>query len=275
MGNCKYCHKSAGLFRHSHFECEKKFEEGKRELYSLLMSCFILQQDFYYKEKDVDAIVHASFMDDATKEKILVKVLDDAVEKYLEDYIIDDSEKRCIARFVQFSGLSQTALNRHHSLERMLQADVIQDILNGRRPSPQIKIVGEFPFVLARNEMVIWLFRNVTLHEQKIRREYVGRSSGISVRIAKGVYYRTGGFRGHPIETTYMQRVSTGSVCLTDKNIYFSSPQKSLKIPFSKIINIDSYSDGIGLQKDGVNSKPVVFEGIDSWFVYNVIVNLK
>jgi hypothetical protein len=35
------------------------------------------------------------------------------------------------------------------------------------------------------------------------------------------------------------------------------------------------YSDGIGLQKDGVSAKPQIFKGLDKWFTYNVISNLK
>ena len=44
---------------------------------------------------------------------------------------------------------------------------------------------------------MLWLFRYVTLQMQKVRREMVGRTRGVSIRICKGVYYRTGGFRGH------------------------------------------------------------------------------
>ena len=72
-----------------------------------------------------------------------------------------------------------------------------------------------------------------------------------------------------------MQRIGIGSVCLTDKNLYFTSPEKSLKIPYTKILSIDSYSNGIGLQKDGASAKPMFLEGINSWFTYNVIANLK
>ena len=91
----------------------------------------------------------------------------------------------------------------------------------------------------------------------------------------KGVYYRTGGFKGTPVETTSMQKVGIGMVCLTTKNIYFSSPEKSFKIPYDKIISVNSYSNGIDLQKDGAREKPFFLEGVDSWFCYNVIANLK
>ena len=39
----------------------------------------------------------------------------------------------------------------------------------------------------------------------------------MSFRIMKGVYYRTGGFKGYPVETTIIQKMGTGSVCFTDK----------------------------------------------------------
>lgn len=275
MGKCKYCHRDAGWFQHSHSECEKKYNDGKLKLRNILMSCFSNLQDFYCREQEINEIISSSYIDEATKEKIFVDVLDDVIEKYLEDNIINDAEKQSVARFIQFSQIPQAILNQHHSIEKMLQADVIQDILNGNKPSPKITIAGNFPFMLSRNETMIWLFRDIIFYEQKIKREYVGRSSGISVRVAKGIYYRTGGFRGHPVETTYMQRISVGSVCLTDKHIYFSSPEKSFRLSFDKIINIDTYSNGVGLQKNGANSKPIFLEGINSWFVYNVIMNLR
>ena len=106
-------------------------------------------------------------------------------------------------------------------------------------------------------------------------RQTVGRHSGFNIRVMKGVYYRTGGFKGTPVETTSMQKVGTGMACLTIRNIYFSSPEKSLKIPYDKIISVNSYSNGIDLQKDGTREKPIFLEGVDGWFCYNVIANLK
>ena len=63
--------------------------------------------------------------------------------------------------------------------------------------------------------------------------------------------------------------------CLTTKHIYFSSPEKSIKIPYDKILSVETYSNGVGLQKDGANDKPIFLEGMDAWFSYNVISNLK
>ena len=46
-------------------------------------------------------------------------------------------------------------------------------------------------------------------------------------------------------------------------------------MPYNKLITIDPYEDGIGLQKDGSTAKPIILKGIDGWFTYNVISNLS
>lgn len=226
-------------------------------------------------QNEIQRICREAYVSDDIRRNIYCECFDAAIEQYLDDGIIDQPEERTVARFMQFTGLSQSTLNANKSLEKVVQSKVLQELLNGQVPAPRITIAGNFPFLLNKNENLLWLFRDVTLQMQKVRRETVGRTRGVSVRVCKGVYYRTGGFRGHPVETAYMQRIGTGSVCITDKNLYFHSPEKALKIPFSKILSLDPYSNGLGVQKDGANDKPMFFENLNSWFCYNVISNLK
>lgn len=275
MGKCKYCGQDAGFFHSKHEECEKKFNQGLASIKQIVSTCFTNKEDFYLKDREIKNIVESSHIDNTALQQIYCSVFDDAIDNYLNDGVIDTQENQTVARFMQFTGLPQSVLNANQSLEKVVQSKVLQDILQGNVPAPNITINGDFPFLLGKGEHLIWLFRNITLHQQKVQREFVGRSRGMSFRVMKGVYYRTGGFKGHPVETTVMQRIGIGSVCLTDKNLYFASPEKSLKVPFTKILSIESYSNGIGLQKDGASDKPMFLEGINSWFTYNVISNLK
>lgn len=275
MGKCKYCGEDAGIFHYKHAECKQLHLNGIARIKNLLATCFQNKEDFYLFQNEIQGICRKSYISDEICRKTYCECFDAAIEEYLNDGIIEQPEERSVARFIQFSGLSQATLNANKSLEKMVQSKVLQELLNGQIPKPRITIDGNFPFLLNKNENLLWLFRDVTLQMQKVRRETVGRTQGISVRVCKGVYYRTGGFRGRPVETTYMQRIGRGSVCITDKNLYFHSPEKSLKIPFTKILSLDPYSNGLGLQKDGVNEKPMFFENLNSWFCYNVISNLK
>lgn len=275
MGKCQYCSQDAGFFRNKHNECETKHLQGLASIKQIIIDCFTHKEDFYLKDSEIKKIVQDSYINKTSFDNMLCSTFDEAIEGYLNDGIIDSAEEQTVARFIQYSGLSQISLNTNKSLDKFLQSKILRDILSGNIPTPQITIAGNFPFLLSKSEHLVWLFRNITLYQQKTQREYIRRSRGVSIRVMKGVYYRTGGFKGHPVETTVMQRIGCGNVCFTDKHIYFSSPEKSLKIPYSKILSIESYSNGIGLQKDGANDKPIFLEGINSWFMYNVVANYK
>lgn len=71
----------------------------------------------------------------------------------------------------------------------------------------------------------------------------------MSIRITKGVYYRTGGFKGYPVEKEETIHVDKGILAVTTKHIYFYGPNKSFRIPYSKIVSFTPYSDGIGIQR--------------------------
>ena len=274
MGTCKYCGKEAGFLKNRHQACEDAFNNGKNRLQALLQQIFSSKGDFYFYDKQIQSILSEGHIDTLTKEQLMISAFDNAVCQFLSDNIISDDEKRVIARFQQYTNLPQTSLNSHKSLEKVVQSSILQEVINGHVLTPRILVNGQLPFILGKGESMIWVYRDVECLEQKVQKQYVGGSHGMSFRIAKGVYYRVGGFKGAPIEHTVMKSVGTGMVCLTDKQLYFSSPQKNFKIPYGKLIYMEPYSDGIGLQKDGASAKPFVFKGIDSWFIYNLISNL-
>ena len=275
MGECRFCHKDAGFLKKEHDDCRRKFEDGCKAVSDSVIQCFITKTDFYTKANDINSALSKGLITGTDKDKLFISCLDKAVETYLQNNVIDDDEYKMIARFIQFTGMPQTAINANHSLDKVVQSQVLNEILNGRVPTQRFTIAGGLPFMLGKNESPVWIFRDITLHEQKTIRETVGRHNGFNIRVAKGVYYRTGGFKGTPVEKTSLQKVGVGMVCFTTKNIYFSSPEKSLKIPYEKIISVNTYSNGIDLQKDGVREKPIFLEGVDAWFCYNVIANLK
>lgn len=275
MGNCKYCNKDAGFLKSKHPECEAKYNNGCKQIIAILVDAFSNNIDFYLLDSKIKEIVSKSYISADRLQQIFVSAFDTSIDNFLNDGLISEQESRLVARFQQYSNLPQSILNANKSLERVVQSSILQSILSGIIPTPPITINGALPFLLQKNEKLLWLFRNVQCYEQKVRKEYIGRSQGMSFRVMKGVYYRVGGFKGTPVETTHNELVGTGTVGVTDKYLYFSSSQKSLKIAYNKLINIEPYSDGLGLQKDGATARPIFLKGMDSWFVYNLITNLS
>ena len=105
-------------------------------------------------------------------------------------------------------------------------------------------------------------------------REYVGGSQGVSVRVAKGVYFRMGGFRGHSIEMCDIEQVDIGMLGVTTQHLYFAGLRQSFRIPYAKVVTFTPFTDAIGVCRDGVRAKPQYFVTGEGWFIYNLVKNL-
>lgn len=152
-------------------------------------------------------------------------------------------------------------------IDRMAQSVLLQQIQQGATPQ---SIPLSFPVMLGKNETALWCYDNVTMFQEKIEKEYVGGHSGFSIRVMKGVRYNTGKMNAKPIEHSKMVDSGTGSLVITNKHILFCSNQQSLKLPYTKIIGITPYSDGMEIHRDGKASR-LAFKGFDSWFVSNLL----
>jgi hypothetical protein len=95
----------------------------------------------------------------------------------------------------------------------------------------------------------------VEFYEPTVKTYYRGGYSGVSIKIAKGLYYRTGAFRGNPVRSSEMTLIGSGLLGITNMHIFFSSLNKNFRIPYNKIITFNPYEDGLGLQKDGTTLK--------------------
>lgn len=149
----------------------------------------------------------------------------------------------------------------------------IQDILNGK--IPQRLNIEQIPVNLQKNESLIWIFSDIALYSEVIQRKTVGQSSGFSIKIAKGIYYRVGAFSGQPAITTTIQPKYFGTLIITNQNIIFYSQEKSIKYPYKKVLAFVPFSDALGVQPDRANAKSVYFKSLDGRFAYNLVTNIN
>ncbi len=244
---------------------------GMRLYQGILTSHFAEKEPMIKVEKRAQLISQLIPISSSQKETAGLAVLDKAAHDFLEDGLISDSEQRELDDFVQTLHLSLSNLPQQFqgsNINKVQQAAILRQLQKGQMPPP---LNTSLPILLGAGEYVVWVYPNVTMYQEKIVRQWVGRNSGLSFRLMRGVYYRTGGMKGHPIEHSSMEKQAVGSFVLTNKNFIFYSPTKSAKIPYKKLIGVTPYSDGIELQKDGANAKRLVFQGFDSWFAVNFL----
>ncbi len=274
MGKCKYCGESAGFLRNKHKACEQKYVDGKSGIYNLVLKAITTSADYSEVNQQAGRVAVETFIGDEEVQDLYLTAFENAVEQFLDDGILSKEEEHQVASFQQAFDFTQEQLDRNGAFNRVVKASIIRDITEGHLPENPLRLQGALPFNLLKSESLVWLFQDVELMEQITRREFQGAHQGVSVRVAKGLYYRTGSFKGRPVHVQEMKYIDTGLMGITNKHVYFASGSKNFRVRLNRIMKTEPYEDGIGLQKDTANAKPQVYKGLDGWFAYNMIQNL-
>jgi len=257
----------------THKECKQRHEQGKSEILSLVSKVGSEGGDLKRLESSIDQVATSSYIDASVKKSLVVSGWERAVEAAFDDGVLTEEEESALSELKQHFSLSQQELDRNGSFTKIVKGAVLRDILDGKLPE-RVQIDGNLPFNLQKTEKIVWVFQDVDYYEEKTRTRYVGGSQGVSIRIAKGLYYRTGAFKGERVQTSETIHADTGLLGVTNKHIYFAGPSKRFRINYNKIVAFEPFSDGIGVQRDAQTAKPQSFSTGDGWFTYNLITNL-
>lgn len=273
MGNCKYCSKPAGLLRSAHKECEAKNELGKTKIISLIKKAVHDASLVSSLKSTAKDIAQKHFIETSNIPSVVINGWERAVETAFDDGVLTEEEETNLVDIQKHFKFDQNDLDKNGAFSKVVKGVVLRQLLNGTIPE-KVSVKGNLPFNLQKGEKLVWIFQKVQYYEMKTRRHYEGGSSGVSIRIAKGVYFRTSGFRAHPVETTETIHIDTGILAATSKHLYFAGSAKSFRVPYNKIVSFEPYSDGIGIQRDATTAKPQTFITGDGWFTYNLAMNL-
>jgi hypothetical protein len=274
MGNCIYCGKKAGLFKDHHKECVEKRDSGRIQLQTAVVDAITKQQNFEYLSPFLDAIAKECFIGSNEKQSLIFKGYDQAVAKLCHgEQLMSKEDEEKVVVFQNHFNYTQEQLNRNHSFDLVAKSSIIRRLAAGEDVSIGVPDGFVLPIIMEKGENLLWAFGASEFYQPSTKTVYANHSSGVSVRVTKGLYYRMGASRGEPITTTEMKLLATGVTFYTTRNIYFSSPMKGFKIPYKKIISLFPYQNGISVQKDGASSKPFILKNVDGGFLQNIIAN--
>ena len=209
----------------------------------------------------------------AESRQLLIRAWETAVEGTLEDGVFTLDEENALARYLNHFDLTSQDVNGNGAHTSLVQAAVIRDVANGIIPQRQ-KVEGPLPFNLMKSEQLVWVIDGVDYLETVTRRERRGTSHGVSIRVARGLYYRPSTFRSRTVEWEETPHLDSGLLGLTTKHIYFSGSRKRFRVRYDRIVTMEPYSDGMEIMRDGQTAKPQRFVTGDGWFVYNLATNL-
>ena len=204
---------------------------------------------------------------------LLAQAWEAAVEGSLEDGVLTLDEESALIRYLRRFDLSQTLVDTNGAYQNMIKSAVIREAAEGLIPD-RLNLNTRPPFNLMKSEQLVWVIDGVGYYEVKTRRERRGTSHGVSIRVAKGLYYSPRTFRSRAVEWEETVHEDTGLLGVTSKHIYFHGPRKRFRIRYDRIVSFDPYADGIGVMRDAQTAKPQEFRTGDGWFIYNLVTNL-
>jgi len=271
------------MFRKAHEECERKhrIEQCELEIVITITS----GGDLLQARQRCERIADGGPVNCGLIPGLIVDGWSAAFDDFLEDGpFLPEQQVRLqyAAQMLQISPQALQALNisqrlqdaqvRHQQMQ--LVATAYNAVQNGRLPVYPYVLPQPFPFVLQRSEQFIWLFGSVNYAQEKVKREYISGSTGVSVRVAKGMTVRTGATRGYSVEHRVFEPTGSGLLCFTTKHIAFSSSTANLRVPWSKLVSIQPFSDAIVITKEAANPKQQVFTLEEAAFAYQLAMLL-
>jgi len=271
MGKCRFCGAKAGFLRSQHKECESKHQSVIKEVTN---ACWQAATGGYDPKDAIQWVPLKAQEGWITDTKpYFIKAWGDALQKDLEDGLLSHEEQRRLEQVMETFGLTEKDLGP--SWMQMRHGIIIREVMEGR--VPEHGMTFSVPLVIQKTERIVWAWSNVKQFQERSRTTYRGASQGVSMRVAKGLYYRVGATRGEPVVTTSQALVGTGALVFTDKHLYWGGGSgKAIKIPWKKIIAVQPFSDGVGITKDGVSAKPMIFSigHGEGWLATNLAENL-
>ena len=211
-------------------------------------------------------------LSDGERKALVVEAWEIAVESSLEDGLLSTEEEHALLRYLRRFELSPSEVAENGAYGSMIKAAIIREAAEGIVPN-RLGLT-DVPFNLMKSEKLVWLIKNVDYLEVKIRRERRGSSHGLTIRVAKGVYYRPSVFRSRNIEREETVHQDTGLLGVTSKHLYFHGHRKRFRIRYDRVVSFEPYDDGFGLMRDAQSATPQTFRTGDGWFAYNLVVNL-
>jgi len=271
MSKCKYCGNEAGLFKKYHEECKQTYTDGQRKIINFAHSSIIAGTEYSKIDDVVKEIAAKSFHKESDIRALLLHVWKYVIDKTLDNGLFSKEQENTMLEILNTLDFSDSEIGDRY--KTLVKSFVIRDLVEGKIPE-RVTPVGHMPFNFQKDEKLIWLFNPCAFYQSKTKTIRKGGHAGVSLKIMKGVYFRTGGFSSRPVTSEAVVRIAIGLLAVTDKHIYFYSPKKAFRIPYTKIIAFTPHNDGITIQKD-TKEKPFIFQTFDGWFTYNLLMNLS
>jgi hypothetical protein len=114
------------------------------------------------------------------------------------------------------------------------------------------------PTLLLKKGETAHLEIRVALMKEVVDRVRRGTYSGFSFQVVKGVRFNTGSFQSQSVVLgSHLEVADQGTLSLTSLRVVFAGGRKTLELPYSKLLSVNVFTNGIRLQMSSRQSAPL------------------
>jgi hypothetical protein len=192
----------------------------------------------------------AAAMNQADLANLNTRIWREALETVLADDLVTQVEEDRLSAL-------QTVIGPESITAQGLGADLLGRFLIARINDGRLPELAVPKILLKKGERA-HLEVQANLMKEVVERETRGSYSGWSFRVAKGVRFSTGGYRGRSVVVgTHLAVADQGSLTLTSMRAVFCGLRKTVELPYSKLLSVNVFNDGIQFQMSNRQSAPL------------------
>jgi hypothetical protein len=193
------------------------------------------------------------------------------IEEASADGVIAEGEQTRIREIRDAFGIDGNDIDGEAG-KRFQKASVLSGLDRGELP--KVNVLGRMPLSLAKGEAIIWVFNGVDGVTTEMHSKFVGTSSGVSVRLTKGLSVRSGRMQGHSVKAKNLAGMGNGDLVITNRSVYFLTDVKVIKLSRNVIVAANAAREGIAILRNG-DLPPMIFNVDDPPFAADLIGRLN
>jgi hypothetical protein len=271
MGICTFCGQDAGLLRGEHKSCRSAHDDAIVHIPEFFVQTLRsgIEPRLFASVLMDDA--KRSHIDEAEFRQLAIVGIKAMINEALAGGVIAESDQTRICEIREAFGIDGTDVGGVEG--KCFQKALVLSGLH-RGELPKVNVQGRMPLSLAKGEAIIWVFNGVEGVTTETHSRFVGASSGVSVRLMKGLTVRSGRMQGHSVKTKSLASMGNGDLVITNRNLYFLTGVKVIKLSRNVIVAASADNHGLAILRNG-DLPPMIFKVEDPAFAADVIGRLN
>lgn len=161
--------------------------------------------------------------------KVNSAAYDAAFKAIISDGVITEQEEIDIIETQQTLMVTDQQIPKQLAVLRSHQE--LRNIQKGILP-----LVNSFGLILKGDEQVHFRARAELLEERVISRKYQGGSSGVNIRVAKGVSFKVGQHKGRSVSEKGIVTIDEGDFYVTSQRLVYKGGKKNFSLTFAQLV---------------------------------------